>query len=155
MRHGNNQERSKELYSDSSTAASTRKSTNPMAMPASVRALMIGTMRKISEATSMFAAKAPPRDARPLHAALTLAKASSVLCVIPMRVTGFNPSKFFSFRIANGLDDDRRVEATASEGATTAAIDAEVMVAAAIAKLKTAIEWRARERERARVRGIE
>jgi len=63
-----------------------------------------------------------------------------------MRVTwlsGFNPPKFFSFRIANV--EERAfllVEATASEGVTTAAMDAEVMVAA----IGKGIQSRARRR---------
>lgn len=125
-----------------------------MAMPVSVKALMIGTMRKISEATSMLDAKAPPREARPLHRAFTLANASSVLWAMPMRVTwlsGFNPPKFFSFLIAS-LDDDRldEVEETASDGATTAAMEEEVMVAA-IAERFNKQSCKAAKREQANV----
>lgn len=95
---------------------------------------MMGTMRKISEATSQLADKAPPREARPLHLALMLANASSVLTGMPMRVTwlsGCSPLKFFNFLTPNLDDDLLEVEVdTASDGATTAAMEEELMVAA-------------------------
>eukprot|EP00246_Nothoceros_aenigmaticus_P017206 TRINITY_DN8250_c0_g1_i1.p1 TRINITY_DN8250_c0_g1~~TRINITY_DN8250_c0_g1_i1.p1 ORF type:complete len:211 (-),score=15.18 TRINITY_DN8250_c0_g1_i1:213-845(-) len=89
-------------YSDSSTAASTRKSKNPTAMPTRTKALMIGMTRIISAPASQVEAAAPPLEAplpKAWHLACIREKSSSVLEACPIVVTllsAFRPPKLLS-----------------------------------------------------------
>lgn len=51
-----------DFYSDSSTAASMRRSKKPRAIPTRTNPLIMGTIRKISDATLQVEAAAPPLE---------------------------------------------------------------------------------------------
>lgn len=88
-------------YSDSSTAASTRSNTNPMAMPANTRPLMTGTMVKISLPTVQVVLD------RAEQLVAKLANFCSVLALSPKAMTlfsAFNPPKRLSL-LAPALAD--------------------------------------------------